>query len=396
MMGLFGSSIDDPKTLGILQLASGLMSSPRFGQGMSQGLLAYGDTMQRAKQQQAQEKMNALREEQARMQMEQMRAQMQQQQTDQQAMRGMFTPMSGPTQDQGPLMPNFDPRAMLAQNASPEAAMQALGLHSAMNPKPPKRQFEKVEGHLLEIPEQGAPQSVFKADPKPPEQSPLARLLAERDQLPPGHPMRQIYDQRIKKESTHQPPSSQTVTMGGLTPIQLADGTTVFGQAPNRPGLPVQISRLPDGMLARPPAPPMPASTKEKIAENRVSLQKIKKAIANVEANPQSLGAQNYLGDPLNQRIDPKGVDVRADIADIGSQKIHDRSGAAVTLSEAPRLMPFIPLTTDTPDTARKKLKRLEKEYESVIQSLNSGASIQQATGASAPSGDGWKIEPAN
>jgi hypothetical protein len=328
--------------------------------------------------------------------MEQMRAQMQQQQTDQQAMRGMFTPMSGPTQDQGPLMPNFDPRAMLAQNASPEAAMQALGLHSAMNPKPPKRQFEKVEGHLLEIPEQGAPQSVFKADPKPPEQSPLARLLAERDQLPPGHPMRQIYDQRIKKESTHQPPSSQTVTMGGLTPIQLADGTTVFGQAPNRPGLPVQISRLPDGMLARPPAPPMPASTKEKIAENRVSLQKIKKAIANVEANPQSLGAQNYLGDPLNQRIDPKGVDVRADIADIGSQKIHDRSGAAVTLSEAPRLMPFIPLTTDTPDTARKKLKRLEKEYESVIQSLNSGASIQQATGASAPSGDGWKIEPAN
>jgi hypothetical protein len=166
MMGLFGSSIDDPKTLGILQLASGLMSSPRFGQGMSQGLLAYGDTMQRAKQQQAQEKLNALREEQMRMQMEQQRAQMQQQQTDQQAMRGMFTPMSGPTQDQGPLMPRFDPRTLLGQGASPEAALQALNLHSAMNPKPPKRQFEKVEGHLLEIPEQGDPRTVFSAPEK--------------------------------------------------------------------------------------------------------------------------------------------------------------------------------------------------------------------------------------
>jgi hypothetical protein len=132
MMGLFGSSIDDPKTLGILQLASGLMSSPRFGQGMSQGLLAYGDTMQRAKQQQAQEKMNALREEQARMQMEQMRAQMQQQQTDQQAMRGMFTPMSGPTQDQGPLMPRFDPGSMLGKGASADSVMQMLQLQQAM------------------------------------------------------------------------------------------------------------------------------------------------------------------------------------------------------------------------------------------------------------------------
>ena len=129
MMGLFGSSIDDPRTMGMLQLASGLMSSPRFGQGMTQGLLAYGDTMQRARQEQAQAKLQKMREEQMQMQMEQQRAQMQQQQTDQQALRSQFNPMQGPTQDQGPLMPRFDPRSILAQGGSPEAAMQALNLH---------------------------------------------------------------------------------------------------------------------------------------------------------------------------------------------------------------------------------------------------------------------------
>jgi hypothetical protein len=152
MAGLFGTSIDDPKTLGILQLASGLMSSPRFGQGMSQGLLAYGDTMQRAKQQQAQEKMNALREEQARMQMEQMRAQMQQQQTDRQAMQSMFTPMSGPTQDQGPLMPQFDPRGMLGKGASADSVMQMLQLQQAMK-KPTVNPIKLGIGEELRHPE---------------------------------------------------------------------------------------------------------------------------------------------------------------------------------------------------------------------------------------------------
>jgi hypothetical protein len=160
--------------------------------------------MQRAKQQQAQEKMNALREEQMRMQMDAQRRAAEQEERDNTLMRQPFTQMPGPTQDQGPLMPRFDARHLLGQGMSPAGAMQALNLHTAMNPKP-KRQFEKVEGTLLEIPEQGAPQSVFQAPPKEPEQSPLARLLAEREKFPPGHPMRQIYDQRIKKESTHQP-----------------------------------------------------------------------------------------------------------------------------------------------------------------------------------------------
>jgi hypothetical protein len=98
MMGLFGSSIDDPKTLGILQLASGLMSSPRFGQGMSQGLLAYGDTMQRAKQQQSLDEMRKLQAEQAKLQMEQTRANMEAQRRQQDFLANIPSPQMAASQ----------------------------------------------------------------------------------------------------------------------------------------------------------------------------------------------------------------------------------------------------------------------------------------------------------
>jgi hypothetical protein len=391
MMGLFGTSIDDPRTLGMLQLASGLMSSPRFGQGMSQGLLAYGDTMSRAKQEQAQAKLLQMREEQMAMQMEQQRAemqqrqaQMQQQQTDQQAMRGMFTPMSGPTQDQGPLMPRFDPRAMLGQGASPEAAMQALKMHTAMQPPEEQVDYKVVGGNLIKIPKRGPIESVFAAPEKPSEQPSSVREYeyAVKQGFKGTY---QQFETAMKRAGA----SNMNVTYGAPVAGVGPDGKPVFFQ-PSKDGGPPSI--VPG---VSPQVPPMPASTKEKIAENSVALGKIKQALSRVQSDGNSLGAQNYLGDTIMQRIDPKGVEVRADIADIGSQKIHDRSGAAVTISEAPRLKPFVPQATDTPDTARKKLKRLEQEYEAVNRALMSGATIQQATGAAAPKASGgWSIKP--
>jgi hypothetical protein len=67
-------------------------------------------------------------------------------------MRNMFTPMSGPTQDQGPLMPRFDARSILAQGGSPDAAMQALSLHTAMQPQR-KAPIKLGEGDSLIDPE---------------------------------------------------------------------------------------------------------------------------------------------------------------------------------------------------------------------------------------------------
>lgn len=112
---------------------------------------------------------------------------------------------------------------------------------------------------------------------------------------------------------------------------------------------------------------PIPAAASAGITANRNTLSKIDKAIAAIEANPRAMGAKNYLGDAINQRTDPGGVNVRALVSDIGSQKIHDRSGAAVTAAEQPRLMPFIPQATDTPQAAVDKLKNLRAEYEALV-----------------------------
>jgi hypothetical protein len=58
-------------------------------------------------------------------------------------------------------------------------------------------------------------------------------------------------------------------------------------------------------------------------------------------------------------RMDPKGVAARAAITNLGSAILHDRSGAAVTAAEFPRLQPFIPSMEDSYDTARTKLRAL-------------------------------------
>lgn len=51
------------------------------------------------------------------------------------------------------------------------------------------------------------------SQPKAAAPTELARLTAERDQYPGGHPLRQVYDDAIRKATTHQPPASQVVNL---------------------------------------------------------------------------------------------------------------------------------------------------------------------------------------
>ena len=126
-----------------------------------------------------------------------------------------------------------------------------------------------------------------------------------------------------------------------------------------------------------PPTKPLkdiPQSTLNGMMENNRSLVKIDQALnaiqgkqdalpQDVKADKAATGFKGYLPNAILSRVDPQGVDARALIADIGSLKIHDRSGAAVTASESPRLMPFIPLATDDPATVVKKLNNFKREY---------------------------------
>ncbi len=126
---------------------------------------------------------------------------------------------------------------------------------------------------------------------------------------------------------------------------------------------------------------PIPASAQAGILSNIQNARKAQKALAllsgkdvgSAKGSTSPTGKfKGALGSWLSGSIlndfDPKGVDTRAAIADLGSMVIHDRSGAAVTASETPRLMPFIPTPFDSPEAAKKKIKRFMQEYNSIIE----------------------------
>lgn len=171
-------------------------------------------------------------------------------------------------------------------------------------------------------------------------------------------------------------PPNQNVTYGSPVAAVGADGKPVFIQPGKVGGAPSVIEGF------TPPAEklrPIPPSINTAILENQKAGNQIDRAIAllsgtdlpGMKADKNATGLKGYLPTGLLNRIDPSGVSARAEIADIGSLKIHDRSGAAVTMSEAPRLMPFIPLATDDRETVLKKLGRLKLEISENSSAMN-------------------------
>lgn len=109
----------------------------------------------------------------------------------------------------------------------------------------------------------------------------------------------------------------------------------------------------------------IPTSAVASLTGNFSTLSKIDNALVANEAAPGSTGSwKGMLNDVapslLNKLYsDEDEVLARAATADLGSMIIHDRSGAAVTLSEYPRLRPFIPTMYDSDEEKKTKLKQL-------------------------------------
>lgn len=115
----------------------------------------------------------------------------------------------------------------------------------------------------------------------------------------------------------------------------------------------------------------MPASAVKGLFENQVNLTRAQTAldliqgkdVGEMKGDKKATGIKGFLPDQVLQRVDTQGIDARAALADLGSLVIHDRSGAAVTAKEFPRLQPFIPSSKDDPATVEKKLKRFVQVY---------------------------------
>jgi len=142
------------------------------------------------------------------------------------------------------------------------------------------------------------------------------------------------------------------------------------------------------------PLKPLPAAQSKGWVENAAAIKDVDAAIQAVEENPRAFGAKNYLPNAIISRTDPKGVTARARLANIGSLRVHDRSGAAVTAAETPRLMPFIPKVDDDAPTAAKKLREFKRVYELMQDEIVNYADTQgyksprRATADAAPPAD--------
>jgi hypothetical protein len=156
------------------------------------------------------------------------------------------------------------------------------------------------------------------------------------------------------------------------TAINPKTGKEELVQFPNKPGEKPIFTGLekPTPELKLKPIPAGPATA---YAENNAAMKAVDDAIAKVEkAGENTFGVKNYLPGAITQRIDPSGIDARSAVSAIGSKKYHDISGAAVTISEAPRMAPFIPSSSDTKEKILQNLRNIKTQYEDTNNSLSS------------------------
>lgn len=392
LLDVFDQSGMDPKdraalNQGLLSMGLSMMAGKgNLGQVVGQAGLQGMQSYQGARQRQQQDALNAMTMEQHQLALRQAKAQAEAQQRAQAFLRHL----------PGPQMQAAG-QAMASGGGPTMAAAQRVA------PVDPQHQqlFEAVRAGVVPL------QTYLDATRK--DTSPLTvkdnEVLLDRRTFQPLFSNRGEKDPRLPdgmrmgangpewipgyldgRRSVAQAGASQ-ISMGSPIPVTLPDGTQGLVQPANRPGAAPQVLR--DPTTGRPLAPgagkdgskPIPDSAVRGMVENRAALSKIDRAVQLVGQNPGAFGAQNYLGDTVQQRMNPQGVEARALVADIGSLKIHDRSGAAVTVGEIARLKPFVPNATDTPQVIAKKLAQFRQEYAQVL------ADMQEAYG----SGNGYR-----
>jgi len=309
----------------------------------------------------------------------QLQAQLEEQQAQAQARREQAQMLQNRQKLLGAMDPNAGPPA---QVSIPQALANGISLQemAAMTPQARQPEYKVVGGALVRIDGDGVKEAY-----RQPDKPELNQLIV---QGPDGKPMINDLLLRAKTQIASSGAARTNVSLGSPVPVTMPDGSQALVQPANKPGEPPQIMRLPGTGEALRPAPD--ANTRKASLENRTAMAKIDAAIDAVTRAPNAFGLKNAMGDTVMQRLDPAGVEARALVADIGSQKINDRSGAAVSAAEFPRLQPFIPNATDTAATVQKKLKQFKIERQRLQSELDGGALISDV---SAKSSSGASLE---
>jgi len=108
----------------------------------------------------------------------------------------------------------------------------------------------------------------------------------------------------------------------------------------------------------------VPAKIVDGIMDMRETARKIKLAQELIEDEDAQEGVGVVQGNVLPDIVlNEKAQQLRALLADLGSAKVLERSGAAVTASEEARLKPYVPRPGDSEEVIRTKLKNFFREY---------------------------------
>lgn len=139
---------------------------------------------------------------------------------------------------------------------------------------------------------------------------------------------------------------------------------------------------------------PPPAAVQKALSSNQAVLGQIDQAIAALQAHPKATGtkfniARTLLPASLEQgavdKMDPEGITTRTLVADLASRQIHDRTGAAFSINEAPWMRPFLPQEGRSHEANIKALQSMKQRLQMETDLLAEPYSGGQSGGAGQP-----------
>jgi len=121
----------------------------------------------------------------------------------------------------------------------------------------------------------------------------------------------------------------------------------------------------------------VPATMAKAYVDNESSIKQIDDTIAAVKANPKAFGLSRIGPNDLNELVDKKGIDARSKVAQVGSIRRHEISGAAVTVAEDKKLAPWLPAVYHSPESIITKLKNIRSDLTSTQDSIDATVESQ-------------------
>jgi hypothetical protein len=372
-----------PQDEALLALGLGLLNSKgSFGNALGQSGMQAMQTLNQAKEREQRARQQAQQEEMQRMQVEQMR-------------RQATLDAMAPTMRKPDFMDNRD--VGLPGEAQPAPDLGGLAQQYMMAPGGLSRGLQLQEMLKKQKPaplKVGAndrvldPETFKELVPALPDKdagSPLAKLIAERDKFPPGHPARKVYDNAITKATTHQPGVS--VSYG--SPVAGTDqaGNPVFFQPDKGGGAPAIVPGV------RPPKTDKPLTESQaKAAVYKAQMDASEKELATIPIDQTKLASQLDVGMASGTWTNPAASPVAQRARQAQEQWaevfLRFKTGAASTEAEVKRnVRTFFPQPGDSKEVIEQKA-RMRKQASHDI-GMAAGKE-----GGSAPSSNVRKYNP--